>query len=66
MKNSIDTIGNRTRDLPIYSAVPQTTVPPRAPAFPKHQVYLRAMFETKNKVIQAKDCVFRFRNPCSK
>ena len=30
MKNSNDTIGNRTRDLPDCSAVPQPTVPPRA------------------------------------
>jgi hypothetical protein len=30
MKNSSDTIGNRTRDLPACSAVPQPTVPPRA------------------------------------
>ena len=29
MKNSNDTIGNRTRDLPAYSVVPQPTVPPR-------------------------------------
>jgi hypothetical protein len=27
MKNSNDTIGNRIRDLPTYSAVPQPTVP---------------------------------------
>jgi len=31
MKNSSDTIGNRTRDLPACSAVPQPTAPPRAP-----------------------------------
>jgi hypothetical protein len=31
MKNSHDTIGNRTRDLPACSAVPQQTAPPRAP-----------------------------------
>ena len=31
MKNSNDTIGNRTRDLPASSAVPQRTAPPRAP-----------------------------------
>jgi hypothetical protein len=31
MKNSTDTIGNRTRDLPAGSAVPQPTAPPRAP-----------------------------------
>jgi hypothetical protein len=29
MKNSSDTIGNRTRDLPACSAVPQATAPPR-------------------------------------
>jgi hypothetical protein len=29
MKNSSDTIGNRTRDLPDCSAVPQPPVPPR-------------------------------------
>jgi hypothetical protein len=29
VKNSRDTIGNRTRDLPICSAVPQPTTPPR-------------------------------------
>jgi len=31
MKNSSNTIGNRTRDLPACSAVPQPTAPPRAP-----------------------------------
>ena len=31
MKNSSDAIGNRTRDLPNFSAVPQPTAPPRAP-----------------------------------
>jgi hypothetical protein len=31
MKNSSDTIGNRTRDLPGYSALPQPSAPPRAP-----------------------------------
>jgi hypothetical protein len=33
MKNSNDTIGNRTRDLPASSAVPQPAAPPRAPFF---------------------------------
>ena len=27
MKNFNDTVGNRTRDLPAYSAVPQPTAP---------------------------------------
>jgi len=31
IKNSSDTIGNRTRDIPAYSAVPQSTALPRAP-----------------------------------
>jgi hypothetical protein len=31
MKSSNDIIGNRTRNLPICSAVPQPTVLPRAP-----------------------------------
>ena len=31
MKNPNDTIGNRTRNLPACSAVPQLTVPPRVP-----------------------------------
>jgi hypothetical protein len=33
MKNSKDTTGNRTRDLPACSAVTQLNTPPRAPRF---------------------------------
>ena len=33
MKNSNDTNGNRTRDLPACSAVPQINAPPRTPVF---------------------------------
>ena len=33
MKNSNDTIGNRTRDIPACGAVPQPTAPTRAPRF---------------------------------
>jgi len=33
IKNSSDTIGNRTRDLATCSAVPQPTAPPRAPEY---------------------------------
>jgi len=33
MKNSSDTIGNRTSDLPACSAVPQPSAPLRAPGF---------------------------------
>jgi len=33
MKNSSDTIGNRVRGLPAFSAVPHPTEPPRAQAY---------------------------------
>jgi hypothetical protein len=33
MKNFNDTIGNRNRDLPACSAVPQPTAPPIAPTY---------------------------------
>jgi hypothetical protein len=48
MKNSNVTIGNRSCDLPVCSAVPQPTAPPRAPPplpvqiifiFPKLSLY---------------------------
>ena len=32
MKNSNDNTGNRSRDLPTCSAVPQPTAPPRTPS----------------------------------
>ena len=35
MKHYNDTTGNRTRDLPACSALPQPTAPPRAPQLPK-------------------------------
>ena len=38
MKNSNDTIGNRTRGLPACSAVPQPTAPLRIPPPPKIQM----------------------------
>jgi hypothetical protein len=40
MKNSSDTIGNRTRDLPASNTVPQTSAPPRAPRY----LYIRTEF----------------------
>jgi hypothetical protein len=39
-KNSSDTIGNRTRDVPVCSVVPQPTAPPRAPNSLAHYVIL--------------------------
>jgi len=37
MKNSNDIIGNRIRDLPACSAVPQPTALPRAPNYTDHE-----------------------------
>ena len=46
MKNSIDTIGDRTRDLPAYSAVSQLTAPSRAPC--PQQFYRRSILFQEN------------------
>ena len=46
MKNSNDTIGNRTPDLPVCSAVPQSTAPPRVYALLAYNTLLfRRYFE---------------------
>ena len=47
MKNFNDTIGNRTRDLPACSAVPQPTAPPRAPI---HREYRTENNETNSRM----------------
>jgi hypothetical protein len=39
MKKSNDTIGNRTRDLPACSAVPQPTAPPANSAYAVCQMH---------------------------
>ena len=41
MKNFNDNIGNRTRNLPACSAVPQPTAPPRAPPPQLHPTYTK-------------------------
>jgi hypothetical protein len=40
MKNSSDKIGNRTRDHPGYSAVPQPNAPPGAPSNVQYSILL--------------------------
>ena len=50
MNNSNDTIGNRTRDLPDFGAVPQPTAPPRAP----HLRYYLAEFFFEWEMLQKK------------
>ena len=47
MKNSNDTIGNRTRDLRACSAVPQLTAPPRAPTTEVVTVLTKNVWSTK-------------------
>jgi hypothetical protein len=44
MKNPNDIIGNRTRDLPACSAVPQPTAPPRAPPYIAGHRHFLAIF----------------------
>jgi hypothetical protein len=47
MKNSNDTIGNRTRDLPGCGAVPQPTAPPRGLTVRLVQTEVRARHNTQ-------------------
>jgi hypothetical protein len=49
MKNSNDTIGNRTRDLPACSALPQPTAPSRAPSDHKGHMKLKYDVSIKGK-----------------
>jgi hypothetical protein len=54
MKNSNDTIGNRTRDHPACSAVPQPTAPPRttdSTSYNKWLICIFSKFVTKIKSI---------------
>ena len=48
MEKSNDIIGNRTRDLPACSAVPQPTVPPRAP---KNTYMTNVIFKRRVKML---------------
>jgi len=51
MKNSTDNIGNRTRDLPTCSTVPQPTAPPRTPIVScQHVLNKEACTKTENKL----------------
>ena len=60
IKNSNDTIGNRTRNLPVCSVVPQTTATPSAPFvevdIPCYIVNISIHRPTKPKVIIFKRC----------
>jgi len=50
MKNSSDTIGNRTRDLSVCSAVPQPTVPPHAPKICWYTLKLNVLSDLQRKL----------------
>jgi len=49
-KESNDTIGNRIRDLPTCSAVPQPTALPRDPAAPRTIAISQVYFSTANRI----------------
>jgi hypothetical protein len=53
MKYFSDTLGNRTRDLPDCSAVPQPNVPPRAPSasYTADMKFLPAEYEILHKFL---------------
>jgi len=50
MKNSNDIIGNRARDLPTGSAVPQPTATPRNPSL-LQKVFRSSRFVNKPKIL---------------
>ena len=52
MKNSNDTIGNRTRDLPACSSVPQPTAPPRTPSYLQYKIILNLKKKSTNSCIR--------------
>jgi hypothetical protein len=57
MENFSDAIGNRPRDLPACSALPQPTAPPRAP----HKILLYSNSVRKFQIMR----ILRFWQPCS-
>jgi hypothetical protein len=44
MKKFADTIGNQTRDLPVFSTVPQPTAPPQPPIDLKLSINIGKLF----------------------
>jgi hypothetical protein len=58
MKKSNDTIGNRIRDLPACSAVPQPTALPRVPSQHEYGLYLKTYRLFATTVLQLKICDF--------
>ena len=70
MNHSSDTIGNRTRDLPTCSAVPQPTALPRAPIIDLYILIFKAKIG-KRKTIDTETCgqqafdEFKFHRACN-
>jgi len=56
MKKSNDTIGNRTRDLPACSAVPQPNAPPRAPYLKRTKFKLSKHYMKNIKIMPLLRC----------
>ena len=64
MINSNDTIGNRNRDLPVCSAVPQPTAPPAAcPSLPYKRQYDKEHKINKYKILLIPLCSANRRIP---
>jgi hypothetical protein len=59
MKNSNETIGNRTRDLPACRTVPQPTAPPRTPQLGEVVVLYRLQ-QLGAKIKQAHPTVYNY------
>jgi len=55
MKNANDTIGNRTRDLPACSKVPQPTAPQRTPLKDHDQAIYKSINKGSNKTAMPND-----------
>ena len=74
MKNSSDTIGNRTDDLPAFSAVPQPTAPPLAPNLDSSFIqYVFSKWDQSMRILKKilsytiiMECakIFSFKNTC--
>ena len=58
MKNSSDTVGNRTRDLPACSPVPQPTAPPCAPIVMSGELEMISKVETVYGIYNAQFLMF--------
>jgi len=59
VKNSNDTIGNRTRDLPSCIAAPQSTAPPPAPVETAQRTIAYALVKYYSRGARHRKCTSR-------